>query len=132
MELCRCSQASDAQEPQFQGTQSMLPHLLLPEPETVRFRRLIPVNAIRSSKLLFVPSPYFPKEDTIEGSPPGMPNKVQILLFAASLALIIVWFRFSRGPPARSIAVARRGPNGLKTRKRNHSHGSEMDTSRIK
>ena len=99
MELCRCSKASDAQEPQFQGTQSMLPHLLLPEPETVLFLRLIPVNAMRSSNDLLVPRPYLPKDPTMEGSPPGMPSNVQMRLLAASLALMMVWFRFRRGPP---------------------------------
>merc|ERR1719163_2432314 len=101
MELCRCSSPCAAQPPppQSQGTQSMLPHLLLPEPETVRFRRLIPVNAIRSSNDLLVPRPYFPKEETREGSPPGMPNNVQMRLFAASRCAMIVLLRLSRGPP---------------------------------
>ena len=72
--------------PQSQGTQSMLPHRLLPD-RTVRFLKLIPVNAIRSSSDRLVPRPYFPKEDTREGSPPGMPNNVQMRLFAASLVL---------------------------------------------
>ena len=41
--------AAQPPPPQSQGTQSMLPHLLLPEPETVRFLRLIPSKRIKSS-----------------------------------------------------------------------------------